>query len=110
MIYWGMCSVPFNVSGMTVVPERCLDYRFDSGVTTVPVYEENLDRALRDFSDGIEVVFLYCEVIDHTGHEFGPDSEELRCKVREVDQATRRGHFWRSWASSMEYWSGPTSK
>ena len=81
MIYWGMCSVPFNVSGMTVIRERCLDYRFDSGVTTVPAYKENLVRAKHDFSNGIEVVFC-------------PFTEWNPARISEVvdlDQLEKRG-------------------
>jgi predicted AlkP superfamily pyrophosphatase or phosphodiesterase len=75
-------SDPFHIDGVDVTPERCRNYRYDSEVTTVPVFDQNLKLVVQDLKDGIDVVFLYCEVIDHIGHLHGPDSEELRENVK----------------------------
>ncbi len=80
--YWGYCSVPYGADGIEVELEACKDYTYYSGVQTVPIFKRNLAKAAEDLAAGVDAVFVYCEVIDANGHSFGPDSDQLRRKVK----------------------------
>ena len=46
-----------QADGTEVTTEKCVDYRYDSGVTTVPVFEENLAKVVADLQEGFDLVF-----------------------------------------------------
>ncbi len=82
--YFIACDVPFNVTeeGVTALPERCLPVRSDAELHTVPALADNLADAVTDLADGMDLVYVYSSVVDHTGHVYGPDSQEVRDVVK----------------------------
>jgi len=49
------------------------------------VLGDNLERAIRMFKDGYDLIMMYNEHIDNKGHQYGPQSSELKKAVQEVD-------------------------
>ncbi|CAL8070724.1 unnamed protein product [Orchesella dallaii] len=69
---WSRCDVPFNGT----MPAVCSGYTGAPGVGAINDLMTLFKLRLR----------VYGEHIDNIGHEFGPDSPELKQMVREVDQ------------------------
>lgn len=75
---WARCDVP--IDGVTT--------HFCEHFVKIPgteIFETNIQRALQKFDEGFEFVQVYTEDTDHNGHNYGPDSEEVRQAMRGFD-------------------------
>lgn len=79
---WARCDVPVN--GITT--QFC--ERFEK-IPGKAIFEKNIKRALQKFDEGFQFVQVYTEHTDNTGHNFGPDSEEVLQAVRDLDDVLR---------------------
>ncbi|KAI8496487.1 Ectonucleotide pyrophosphatase/phosphodiesterase member 6 [Branchiostoma belcheri] len=79
MYYWPGCQVSIR----NTVPNKCVE------LTDLPSYENmvnSIDEILQLFGDDvIDMAGLYYQKVDIWGHRYGPESELVRDKVREVD-------------------------
>lgn len=75
---WSRCDVPMD----GVITEFCEPFVKIPGKE---IFETNIQRALEKFDEGFDFVQVYTEHADNTGHNFGPESEEVRQAVRDLD-------------------------
>lgn len=79
---WARCDVPVN----GIKTQFC--ERFEK-IPGKEIFERNIKRALQKFDEGFQFVQVYTEHTDNTGHNFGPDSEEVLQAVRDLDDVLR---------------------
>jgi len=48
-------------------------------------FDQRVDQSLRWLEDGIDIVCVYFDEPDHTGHSYGPDSEKVADEVDRMD-------------------------
>lgn len=75
---WSRCDVP--IDGVTT--DFCEHFVKIPGKE---IFETNIQRALQKFDDGYDFVQVYTEHTDNTGHKYGPDSEDVRQAMRDLD-------------------------
>jgi len=76
---WGRCDVVFD----GVLPQKCEHF---VKITGPEVFRNRTEQALQDLEDGFKLVQVYTEHVDTTGHAYGPESEETRQAVRDLDE------------------------
>ncbi|KAK7063292.1 Ectonucleotide pyrophosphatase/phosphodiesterase member 6 [Halocaridina rubra] len=75
---WARCDVPID----GVRTDYCEHFIKIPGKD---IFLENIMNALEKFDQGYDFVQVYTEHTDHTGHNYGPDSQEVLQAVRDLD-------------------------
>jgi len=78
-IYWSRCDIEYD----GVLPEYCHPWVKASGAD---IFNQHLTNALQKFEDGFEFVLVYTEHVDNKGHDFGPEAEQTKLAVWELDE------------------------
>ncbi|XP_076040855.1 glycerophosphocholine cholinephosphodiesterase ENPP6-like [Oratosquilla oratoria] len=78
LLLWARCDVPFD--GIT--PKYCEKFVKSPGSH---IFRKNIDKALQFFKEGFDFVQVYTEHADNVGHNSGPETEERKKAVRELD-------------------------
>lgn len=76
---WSRCDVPFD----DVVPAVCEKFVKIPGHE---IFRTNIDNALDRFEEGYDLVQVYTEHLDNTGHTKGPETEDRKQACREIDE------------------------
>lgn len=76
---WSRCDIPYD----NVVPDTCEKFVKIPGAD---IFRTNVDKALEKFKAGYDLVQVYTEHTDNTGHGKGPESEDVKLAVRELDE------------------------
>ncbi|OXA50136.1 glycerophosphocholine cholinephosphodiesterase ENPP6 [Folsomia candida] len=79
---WARCDVPFN----GILPEVCTGYVYQDVNTH---FRDDLLNALKRLQNGFSLAMVYDDLIDHVGHKFGPDSNELKLTLVHRDAQIR---------------------
>lgn len=89
----GLKTALYHVMGCDIKhegisPTYCVPY------LNIPAYEET-ERAVKDafdkmINDHVDIVYIYHQKVDFAGHNYGPNSEEIKQAVLEVDSHVRR--------------------
>lgn len=81
MYLWSLCHIKFE----GVVPEKCVTYD-NYRCLELDLFKTYLDNTLEDLKNGFDLAMVYYGNIDQVGHDFGPDTEELKEEIRQTDQ------------------------
>uniref|UniRef100_A0A2P2HXN9 Ectonucleotide pyrophosphatase/phosphodiesterase family member 6 n=1 Tax=Hirondellea gigas TaxID=1518452 RepID=A0A2P2HXN9_9CRUS len=76
---WSRCDIVYD----HVLPEYCEKFIKKTGLDS---FRTNVDKALDNFEDGFDFVLVYTAHMDTMGHHYGPDSEEVKQGVRDIDE------------------------
>ena len=85
---WSRCDVPFIVNNESILPEKCQPYFSSNYSADINSFKEALEDSLDDIQNGfLDASFVYYLNIDSLGHPYGPDSDEVKTAVSDVNQA-----------------------
>lgn len=78
-ILWSRCDVPFD----GVIIDYCEPFVSTRGKD---VFKKNVQKAISKLQDGYDFIMVYNEHTDNVGHDSGPETEERKQAVRDLDQ------------------------
>ncbi|CAG7718636.1 unnamed protein product [Allacma fusca] len=76
--FWSRCDVPFN----EVKPFECTPYREARGTENI---RQTFNIAVQKLKQDFDLVMVYGEHIDNIGHKYGPNSNELKQALIDVN-------------------------
>lgn len=79
MYHWIEC----NISIHDTLPTYCLPY---TGIPTRRDIQSAMKSGVAKLQQGADAVYVYHEAVDHDGHWYGPNSNEVRRSVQEIDE------------------------
>ncbi|CAL8110121.1 unnamed protein product [Orchesella dallaii] len=72
------CDVPYE----GIQPTECTGYMYQDVNFKL---REHLNKAMSRFRQGYSLAMIYDDSIDHAGHAWGPDSNEIRVALARID-------------------------
>ncbi|XP_063613897.1 glycerophosphocholine cholinephosphodiesterase ENPP6-like, partial [Penaeus indicus] len=83
LFLWSSCDVPWEGN---VLPKYCTPY--EHVADAFQVLQKNLKQGVDMIEqEGYKLVMVYVELIDTTGHRYGPESSEVEEALKAVDSA-----------------------
>ena len=87
LYHWSKCNVEFKIGEEIVMPKYCEQYNnINTHTDNVTTFETALNGAFENITKNeIDVAFVYYPNVDNLGHKYGPDSEEIKSEVKNID-------------------------
>ena len=87
LFHWSKCNVEFKIGEEIFMPKYCEQYNNNNTHTdTVETFETALNASFENITKNeIDVAFVYYPNIDNLGHKYGPDSDQMKSEIKNID-------------------------
>lgn len=80
---WGRCDIPYD-HVKRLSPAYCENYYSTDLTKTLTI---NVDKAVQQLQNGVDAAIIYDLTLEKAGEDFGPFSDQVEGKLRQLDSA-----------------------